>query len=77
MDWITDLHSLSQLAKLILMEFDYNYSEGSLGQFQEHKQVTCQGAEEFGISSLAFDPQEDLLWTATYAVRSGEGPGPE
>lgn len=52
-----------------VMDFDYGYSEvGTLGQFQEHKQVTCLGAEEYGISSLAFDPQQDLLWAATYEV---------
>jgi hypothetical protein len=48
------------------------YSEvGSLGQFQQHRQVTCYaggGGGECGLSSLAFDPQEDLLWAATYGV---------
>lgn len=53
-----------------MMDFEYTYREmGTLNQFQEHKQVTCLGAEEYGISSLAFDPQEDLLWAATYEVR--------
>jgi len=54
------------------MELDYNFDEiGSVGQFQEVKTVTCFRGEEYGgISSLAFDPQEDLLWAATYGVRA-------
>ena len=47
---------------------DYEYEIGSLGQFREHKLVTCFQGDEYGISSLAFDPQEDLLWAATYGV---------
>lgn len=47
---------------------DYYSDVTSLGQFHEHKLVTCFRGEEYGISSLAFDPQEDLLWAATYGV---------
>ena len=52
------------------MDFDYDYTEvGSIGQYQELKLATCFGGENlYGISSVAFDPQEDLLWTATYGV---------
>ena len=42
---------------------------GTLGSFQERKQISCFRGEEYGgISSLAFDPQENLLWAATYGV---------
>ena len=47
---------------------DYYSDVTSLGQFHEHKLATCFRGEEYGISSLAFDPQEDLLWAATYGV---------
>ncbi len=48
---------------------DYHeYELGSLGQYREHKLATCFRGDEYGISSLAFDPQEDLLWAATYGV---------
>ena len=62
------------------MEFEYNYNEaGGVGQFQELKAVSCYRGGEFGgVSSVAFDPQEDLLWAATYGVRVwgvGEGVG--
>lgn len=52
------------------MEFDYSYNEvgGGVGQFRELKQATCFRGEEYGISSVAFDLQEDLLWAATYGV---------
>lgn len=51
-------------------EFGYelDHEVGSLGQFQETKLVSCFRGEEFGVSSVSFDPQEDLLWAATYAV---------
>lgn len=56
------------------MDFDYNYNDvGSIGQFQELKLATCFRGEEFGISSLSFDPQEDLLWAATYGVSIWRG----
>lgn len=52
-----------------MMDFSaYGYSE-VLGKFHQHKQanIFC-GREEYGVSSLAFDPQQDLLWSATYGV---------
>lgn len=55
------------------MDFEYSYNDvGSAGgQFQELKIATCFRGEEYGISSVAFDPQEDLLWAATYGVSWG------
>ena len=49
------------------MEFEYN-GVSSIGKFQELKLATCFRGEEYGISSVAFDLQEDLLWAATYGV---------
>lgn len=50
-----------------MMDFDYGY--GELGKFQQHRQAACfDGREEYGVSSLAFDPQQDLMWSATYGV---------
>ena len=42
----------------------------AVGQFQELKMVSCFCGEDYGVSSVAFDPQEDLLWAATYGVSS-------
>ena len=51
------------------MDFEYSYGEvGSIGQYRELKVTTCYRGEEYGVSSLLFDPQEDLLWAATYGV---------
>ena len=41
---------------------------GMLGQFQEVKLASCFRGDEFGVSSVVFDPQEDLLWAGTYGV---------
>jgi len=41
----------------------------AVGQFEECKQATCVRAGEYGgISSLAFDLHQNLLWAATYGV---------
>lgn len=57
---------------LLVMEFEFGYNDvnvgGGVGQFQELKVASCFRGEEYGISSVAFDPQEDLLWAATYGV---------
>jgi len=45
--------------------------EYELGQFQEVKLVSCFRGDEFGVSSVAFDLQEDLLWAATFGVSLG------
>lgn len=45
--------------------------EYELGQFQEMKLVSCFRGDEFGVSSVAFDLQEDLLWAATFGVSLG------
>jgi len=42
--------------------------EYELGHFQELKLTSCFRGDEFGVSSVVFDPQEDLLWAATYGV---------
>ncbi len=50
---------------------DYNGVDlGAVGQFEECKQATCFRAGDFGgLSSLAFDLHQNLLWAATYGVR--------
>lgn len=45
----------------------------ALGQFQEVKLTGCYRSDEYGVSSVVFDQQEDLLWAATYGVRELEG----
>lgn len=40
------------------------------GHIQEVKLASCFRGEEFGISSVVFDPQEDLVWAATFGVSS-------
>lgn len=50
------------------MEYDYNgYSYA--GQYQELKVTSVYQGEDYGISAIAFDLQEDLLWAATYGVK--------
>lgn len=46
---------------------EYEYDVGGY-QFQELKLASCYRGDEYGISSVSFDPQEDLLWAATYEV---------
>ncbi len=51
------------------MEFNgYEYS-GDIGQYQELKSSSVYQGEQYGISTVAFDLQEDLLWAGTYGVR--------
>ena len=40
------------------------------GGFREVKLVSTYRSDEYGISCVAFDPQEDLLWAATYGASS-------
>ena len=46
--------------------------EYELSQFQELKTTSCYRGEEFGVSSVVFDPQEDLLWAATFGVGASD-----
>ena len=46
----------------------YEYG-GEIGQYQELKMSSVYQGEQFGISTVAFDLHEDLLWAATYGVR--------
>ncbi len=39
------------------------------GQFQELKLTGSYRSDEYGVSSVVFDVQEELLWAATYGVR--------
>ena len=52
------------------MEYEYEVGGGIGGgyQFHEAKLASCFRGDEYGISSISFDPQEDLLWAATYEV---------
>lgn len=33
------------------------------------KLCSCFRGDEYGVSSVVFDPQEELLWAATFGVR--------
>ena len=37
-------------------------------EFREVKVSSCFRGDEYGVSSLVFDPQEELLWAATFGV---------
>ena len=39
-------------------------------EYEEYKSVECYRGQEFGISSVVFDYQEELLWTSTHGVSS-------
>ncbi len=51
------------------MEYDeYSEYSGSIGPYQELKLASVYQGEQFGISAVAFDLHEDLLWAGTYGV---------
>ena len=37
-------------------------------EFRQAKLRSCFRGDEYGVSSLVFDPQEELLWAATFGV---------
>lgn len=37
-------------------------------EFREVKLCSCFRGDEYGVSSVVFDPQEELLWAATFGV---------
>lgn len=39
-------------------------------EYEEYKSVECYRGREFGISSVVFDYQEELLWSSTHGVCS-------
>ena len=44
-------------------------SEYVAGSFNEVGVISCDAATQLGVSCLAFDPEEDLLWASTFEVR--------
>ena len=37
-------------------------------EFRQVKLRSCFRGDEYGVSSVVFDPQEELLWAATFGV---------
>ena len=37
-------------------------------EFREAKLRSCFRGDEYGVSSVVFDPQEELLWASTFGV---------
>ena len=45
-------------------------SEYVAGSFSEVGVISCDASTQLGVSCLAFDPEEDLLWASTFEVRT-------
>ena len=41
---------------------------GGKMEFRQVKLRSCFRGDEYGVSSVVFDPQEELLWAATFGV---------
>lgn len=50
------------------MEFDEFEYSGAIGTYQELKLASVYRGDQYGISTVAFDLHEDLLWAGTYGV---------
>ena len=50
----------------------YHHNEGHMdAEFTEIRNVVVDGGDRFGVSCVAFDTEEELLWSGNSGVSSG------